>query len=433
MRRWGLIAPFAALHAALFAYDLAHPDRFLRADRADQRMQVIQGLAGAAEQGEAPAYLAAHGILGDWLPQALLYYAGGQSLVIAAQIVLGLASILWVRDIATALGLRESPARWAAALYGLLPHTLVFPHQLASEAIFSPLVVLAFRLGVPALGARAGLVFGLATLVRPVGLLWPFIQALVQGASLRRLAAFLALALAPLALWAGFVFVATGEPSMGRSSHDLGSNLYFRMRYMAAGLPPEDQPPHRARGETKATVGEYLVFVVQYPEKAAAHSARDLAVVFFKSGIERLTVDYLDLFERRSRLQSAEAGWRADVEQRGVLGALPDLLREQPRLMVSSALAAVGFAVVVGLALVGAATWMREAPAGIARRRLLLALFVLYVAATAQAVDRAQSRHRAPAEFALCVLAVAGCSALARRKEKQVRTRPTGLSPSGKA
>ena len=40
-------------------------------------------------------------------------------------------------------------------------------------------------------------------------------------------------------------------------------------------------------------------------------------------------------------------------------------------------------------------------------RTLVLTAFALYILATAQLVDAAQSRHRAPAEFALCLLAVA--------------------------
>ena len=44
----------------------------------------------------------------------------------------------------------------------------------------------------------------------------------------------------------------------------------------------------------------------------------------------------------------------------------------------------------------------------------IVALFPLYVFATALAVDAAQSRHRAPAELALCLLAAAGLPALRR-------------------
>src|SRR5262249_35577761 len=141
-RAWRLVVPLAALHAAMFGYDLAHPDRFLHADRAGERIAAVQGFAQALQTGRLWGYTTSHGIVGDWLPQALLYVAGGAYFVIAVQVLLALASVLWVRDIGLRLGMAEGPARGAALLYALLPHTLVFPHQLASEAIFVPLVVL---------------------------------------------------------------------------------------------------------------------------------------------------------------------------------------------------------------------------------------------------------------------------------------------------
>jgi hypothetical protein len=96
------------------------------------------------------------------------------------------------------------------------------------------------------------------------------------------------------------------------------------------------------------------------------------------------------------------------------------VFRQQPGLIVSSALGAALFVVFMALAVCGA--WSRIRGRGIySREWLLLAAFVVYIFATAQAVDAAHSRHRAPAEFALCILAVAGWLALRRRGEKHVR------------
>lgn len=47
----------------------------------------------------------------------------------------------------------------------------------------------------------------------------------------------------------------------------------------------------------------------------------------------------------------------------------------------------------------------------------MLGAFVLYTIAAAQIMDAVQSRHRAPAEFALSLLAVAGWAALRRKRE----------------
>jgi len=400
-----LIAPLAALHAAMFLYDLAHPDRFLNADRAGERIGSIKGFAQALQGGDVLGYLTSHGIVGDWLPQALLYVAGGQYCVIAAQVLLMLASVLWVRDIGLRLGLREDHAQGAALLYALLPHTLVFPHQLASEAIFVPLVVLSFRL---ASDAGAGLAIGLATLVRPITLLWPLIHVYAK----RKRGAYLALACAPLLLWMSVVLIASGEFSMGRSGHDLGSNLYLRLQRMAAELPASERPPARPAGERRATLGEYVAFSTSHPVLTAKYAVRDMAVMGFKSGIERVVLDYLDLYpEERSELQNAEGGWRSRVVDRGSVAAFMDLARSQPVLVATATLGALAFTLLMLLAVYGAARLARGT------ERLALAAFVVYIFVTVQAVDAAQSRLRAAGEFAICLLALAGWAAVRRKQQ----------------
>jgi hypothetical protein len=217
-------------------------------------------------------------------------------------------------------------------------------------------------------------------------------------------------ALAPLLAWMSFVLVVTGDFSMGRSGHDLGSNLYARMQRMAAALQQAERPAVKPQGQKRVSVAEYLRFVLAHPGAAAAHSARDLVTVTVKSGIERVTLDYLDLFPASRRaLQDSDQGWRADLESQGAARTFLRLLRDQPGLALSSAAGSLLFAGFIALAAVGAFSAAR----GRRRNRalLLLAGFVLYVGVTAQAVDAAQSRHRAPAEFALCVLALAGWSA----------------------
>ena len=409
--RQRLLLAFAAIHAAMFAYDLHHPERFLRADRADERLQSVQSFIAALQSGgDLASFFASHGVPGDWLPQALLYLAGGPLLVIAAQIALALASILCVWRIGKAIGLGERGALASAALYGALPHTLVFPHQLASEAIFVPLVVFGFALAV---GARSGLAFGLASLIRPVTLLWPPVHlAFFAGRTWRKTLVFMALALAPMIAWTAFIHAQTGEVSMGRSGHDLGHNLYERVQRMGASLPQEERPRIMPLGYTTLSIREYLRFVAHHPAAAAAHSARDLATLGVKSGVERLTIDYLDLFPSSRALQDSASGWRAQVEQKGFATALLGLWRAQSGLLTVSALAALLFVAFMALAVCG--SWSKDPG------RWLLVGFVVYIFFTAQAVDAAQSRHRAPAEFALCLLAVAGWQRLRAWKGERI-------------
>jgi len=397
-----LVAPLAALHAAMFVYDLRHPERFLNADRALERIEVVQGFA---QTGDLVPYLASHGIVGDWLPHALLYLAGGQYLVIAVQLVLALLSVLWVYRIGLRLDLPERSAAAAALVYALLPHSLVYPHQVASEALFVPLVILSFRL---APGAGSGLAIGLATLIRPITALWPFVI-FVLGKTRPR--AYLALALAPLLLWMSFMLVATGEFSMGRSGHDLGSNLYLRLQRLGADVPEAERPPQRPAGQTRATVREYLSFVAAHPLVTAKYFTRDMGVMGFKSGVERLVLDYFDFYpEKRHELQAADGGWRSRVD-RGGAQALVELARGQAGLVGVAGLGAVAFTALMLLGVYGAACWARTPER------------VLYVFAASQAADAAQSRLRACAEFAICILAVAGWSALRARQPARVRVK----------
>jgi hypothetical protein len=397
-----LLVFFGILHGLLLLFDLAHPQRFLYADRAQERFEAMGAFALAWRDGQGIQFLSTHGIPGDWLPHAVLYLAGGQFLIIAVQVALVLAAIAGVQVIARRMGLGEGPAAAAALVYGLLPHTLVFPHQLASEALFGPLVVFGFA---GALGARTGLAMGLATLVRPVTLLWPFIHALFSRAGNR--AAYLLAAILPLLAWMTFMWATTGEFSQGKSSHDLGHNLYQRIHRMSANLPEAERPAPRPPGQTTVSLGEYLRFVAQHPKEAVMHGVRDVATLGVKSGIERLALDYLDLFpESRASLQDSDEGWRARMERAGMLAAVRDMLRERPGMMLVSGFGALLFCVFMILSIIGATE----------RRYLTLTLFVVYIFLTAQAIDAAQSRHRAPAEFALCVLAVAGWLRLRHRK-----------------
>lgn len=416
---------FVLLHLAMYGYDLRHPERFLNADRADERLASIRGFLDSLHAGgDLHAYLATHGIVGDWLPHALLYLAGGQYLVIAVQVLLVLASLLCVRELGVRLGLGERRANAAMLLYGLLPHTLVLPHTLSPEGFSVPLVVIGFALALRGMDAasqgRAGLPIGLATLVRPVTMLWPLVHAALVPASIRARAAYLLVALAPLALWVAFIYSATGQISTGPSSHDLAYNLNLRAQRIAETLPPGERPAAEP-GRRTLTVGEYLQFASAHPRATLAHNARDMLVFGLKSGVERLVLDYLELFpEQRKALQDSDGGWRAQVDTHGWGPALLSLYRANPGLVTLTAASAALFALLMALAVLGAFCALRQTqPAQLRRLRLLLVAFVLYVLATAQVVDAVQSRHRAPAEFALCLLAVAGWSALMRMKARR--------------
>lgn len=448
MAGFALVARLALLHLVMLVYDGLHPESFLNADRAEHRSRMIAGFRDTLlGEGDLVAYVTSHGIVGDWLPHALLHLAGGPPLIIGVQVLLTLASVLWVREIGLRAGLAARPAGLAALLYGLLPHTLVFPHQLATEALFVPLVVWGFVLTARSLDRRAarhgrataedshaaalagrsggrfaaaGLAIGMATLLRPVTMLWSPVQALLMPISWPRRCVFVAIGLAPLMLWMSFMFATTGRFTMGASDHDLGHNLYQRVERMSPRPANADFPP----GTESLSVGQYLGWSIQNPDRFLAHSARDTLTLGVKSGVERFVLDYLSLFPEARSLQESNTGWRAMLEREGPVAALRSLLAGNALPTLIALAGALAFACLMLLALLGAWDWLRGTGASpgttptMQALRLLCIAFVLYVLATAQVVDAAQSRHRAPAEFALCLLAMAGWTRWKLRRER---------------
>jgi 4-amino-4-deoxy-L-arabinose transferase-like glycosyltransferase len=153
------------------------------------------------------------GVLGQWAPlydgllAGLFRLTGPDPLAARAlQVVLSTATIAGVYALAAAAGSRRA-ARIAAALCAFDPSLIAFSHYLFSETLFLALLVAAacalFVGRTPRSRPRlvaAGLLFGLATLTRSVGLYFLPLWALVEALRGRRREAADALAVLALTL-----------------------------------------------------------------------------------------------------------------------------------------------------------------------------------------------------------------------------------------
>lgn len=429
------LAYVAGLHAALLLFDALHPAAFLNCDRCAMRIEagasLGQALSGRGSLAEA---LNGYGVAGDYLLQAALLHLAGRFAVIGVQVLLMLAAVWGVFRIGRSVGLSPGASVTAALIYAHLPHTLVFPHQLAAEAVADPLVVLGFAAAATGLrrgGADlarltlGGLLLGLAAFVRPVLLLWPLAQApifLRAGVRPGRAAAFVAAAWAPVITFMLVMLALTGSVGMGASLQDAPHNLYERTRQMMKAAAPPAQAHVQARWLDTAprdrwgptlSVNQYAQIAATNPGPYLAYLAQDAAVFAFKSGVEKLTVDYLDgLGGEKSAFTSKESGWRLQAARLGPVGGALFILQRSPWLLVSSGLGVLAMALLDLLALLGAVVVIRQRgpPAVLSMRMAVLAL-PAYVFAFSQVVDMMQSRHRAPADFALVLLAMLGGAA----------------------
>lgn len=435
---------FLAVHAVMAAaVDSIDPDVFLRADRAHERLRVLQGLLDVGSMPHFIQYLASHGVVGDYAVHAGLYGGGGRYAVIFVQVGLAILSGLAVSRLAILLGLSRGMAALAMAVYLSLPHTLVFPHQLVTEALHVPLFVIsnwALAEGLhsarPSMLRWSALLLGIATLIRPITLLWPFAaSAAVAGARRPRDAVMYGcIALAPVALWMMFVWSQTGRFGLGESDHSMTRNLYERVARITAAMPRADSEAARAAyldvSDRKLGPIAYFRFSAEHPLPALEHLLRDASVFFGKSGVERITLDYFAIAADSREVQSPTDGWRRQLELHGVAHTVSYLWAKFGAVLIVSIAGAAFIMGLTFLALVAVVHSLRRGrKADRAERGLILILagVVLYTLLFSQVLNAMQSRQRAPAEFALVLLAAYTCARFARRSS--VRSLRPGAAP----
>jgi hypothetical protein len=427
-KRWlyWLLLCFAAVHGLLLILDARYPYVFLRGDRAVTRMAAIEGLRQLGGWHAIVAYLGTHGNIGDYAPQAVIYLVGGKFTLVISQVGLMLLSGICVFRLARLCELSARASCLATALYLGSPHSLVLPHQLCSEGLFVPLVAIstwatseAVRRSNRLALSCSGLLAGIMTLIRPVILLWPVVVTL----GLRRHGAraapqvFAAAAYVPILAWMVFVWQETGTPGMGDSDHSLALNLHDRVEAIAATLPPDETRAITTRylqQRNAITTLNYFSFATHYPLPFLIYAARDAEVLLFKSGIERITVDYFANDQQVKILQTRNgSGWRQYWDKYGAIAAIHYGWRVLGVTFLISALAAAVQVALILLAVVGAMRVVglirqHAAPEASKLAGFLVLVLPVYILIFSQLADANQSRHRAPAEFALAILATHG-------------------------
>ncbi|MEP7311787.1 MAG: hypothetical protein ABI859_04350 [Pseudomonadota bacterium] len=431
---WLVAGIVGAAHLVLLILDTVYGAGFFRADRAQQRFHAMQAVLSAGnEPGALLNALVSNGNIGDYGLQAALYAAAGPLGVTLIQTLLAVPAVLCVVYIAQRATGSRHIALAAGLLYGLLPQSLAFPHQLLSEAVANPLLIFGTAALVRALSAgsrwqhwlQGGLLMGLAGLVRPALVLLPLVSATLLVLLQRRhldyakLCAFIVAGFLPCVLWGSFMLSQTGKFGFGESNQDLGINFSQSTAKVlldagvarADGGAPDWLP-------LRLSLGEYVGFVRRYPAGFANLYFKNAVVLLSDSGIGRLYVDLLGFgAEARLKLQDPLTGWRAQLTNHGPMAMLRQGLIDAPGTIIAGVLGAGAFAFVnVGLALAywwlllrrRSPLWRAEGP--LTQRWIIAFLLVLplYVLATSQVVAYAPSRLRSQGEFAWAVLACIG-------------------------
>jgi hypothetical protein len=431
----------AFVQGLMFLYDMAHPNLFMHADRAADRMTAIEHLVsffqGAVALQELLTYRgAALGVPGEYLIQGVIFYFGGQYAVIVFQILLFIASIGALYHLALLVTHSRGMSVAAALIYAHLPYGVVYPHMVWSESLFNPLVLISFYfVARSAIGqpnwpsiSLAALFLGLATLVRPHTMLWAVVVVTVFWfcqVQVRRIAGYLAIFAVVLAIWPSFVWSQTGNFTLGNSSH-VFRDLSIRLKKMIEVLPPGQQQaaverylPARASEDEvwSDLLSRYVSFAMTHPWLFIRTSAQEVFIFVTQSGIERFTIDYLELAGAdRTVIQNPECGWRKKLAAEGFIATALMFMRDHGDILIASLIGAVAMLFLWGLAGLGAISAFAGRPVYLgAKERIMvlsMAVFPIYVFLPGQLFHYAPARYRTPAEFCLAVLAVIGWQAM---------------------
>ena len=266
----------------------------------------------------------------------------------------------------------------------------------------------------------------LATLVRgwvlPLGLV--FVAAYwLRLRAWRLVAMYVVIVGSIIAIWPTLRWATTGEFAMARSevssAGHIAYNLNERLRMMIQTLPDDVKAAAESRyvpADPHTTVSSALSrftgFAVTHPIPFIRGLNQDLFVYIAQSGIERVTVDYLELTgTARDEIQKRHEGWRLMLYERGILETIRYFM---------------GFGWVFALSIIGviatlvfwifaalgtfAAVDIMPREVGLPRALILLSLagFACFAFLPGLLLLFPQVRYRSPAEFGLSILAVLG-------------------------
>lgn len=427
---------YFALHAALFAFDLQHPEAFLRGDRAGPRLELVQQAQQAGAGGLGQLFLTT-GLPGDYIVFVPFYGPFGPYGVILAQLLAGALTLLITAGLAITLGASARTATAAGILYCLLPGALMDPHLLVTETFFT--TAFAGALWALAHAARTGSnrgvwlgmgLLALSAFIRPQALPLGLVAAVplfVISRPLRRdavLAPLLWLLVFP-GTWLLWRYLQVGEFGLGPSMFDIGINLKIRADRMAlitpipGWVPMDWTSPNPAR----MTAAAFLDLGLHYPRALLSTLASDLMNFVANPGANALFGIYLQYYTPSSDVFF----WKHTIDS----GGLPAVIREvfgnssNGRLALVFVLTGVLQALAVGGAVLGTIHVL------VRRETLSAASVVILVCLAESAVvfvaGIVRWTHRAPLEPVIAALAVIGLAwAIGRIRPHPAATLNTG-------
>ncbi len=423
-----LAASYLIGHALLyFGNEATRNVAFLMGDRSGGRLETLLEVSDLMKETPASTLFLAYGNPGDFLFHLLPWLWGEIAGVVIAQVLVGLLGVLACYGLARRCFGSIGLAFMAAVVYAIFPGRLLHPHVVSTEAFFTPLLVGHVALLVHALASGrnsngallgAGVLAGLAAILRPAFVLFPLIEmALLLGfrsTSWRKMA-LCAVPSLVLGLAIPLTSVAMGGPfGWGVSSHSLEANLHDRAKRIAqhSGASLE-LPPGR---NDVLGPGAFAAFAVRHPGATLRTIAADAPTWTMNLGVNAFMGRYLEIYQLpRSRSHLAR---RSD--ETGPLAAIFETARNWPGAFWWNVPLTISWILLCIAAVAGVIRVRRQ---GLMEIGLWLCLVTLpvYMIASSHAANVLRWSHRSPIEF-IVVLFGFWVIAASRHREESTPT-----------
>ena len=428
---------FVVVHGAIFIHGVLNADSFLAGDRAAGRLETINYVfshpstdltypvltlePGAESNSTILSRIFESGNPGDYIIQGLLFSVGDRHLVVTFQLLLTFISIYCVYFFVIILRRSPAYAMAGAVIYTLLPGNLIIPHELASESLFTPIVVIGFfmliyyvekkpRTWVLATGL---LLLTAANFVRPQLGLYPFVLIVIFAACYhqqwkRHVALILVISFSIPAGWGLYSFSNTGNFNSGGKNHGPGIAFYKTAKRMSTNGDYPFDPTAYPSG--KMSVKEIAAEVIKHPFPFLKLKTTEALVLIINPGTYSVAAHHFNLLAGAGDT----AFWKELRDREGITGMALEIFRRGPALIAVIFAGTLVWCLILLGTLIGGITFLRERISTTASKAILVS-YLFYGLIIVLVSSETRWTHRNPVEFVIVILFITGLQKLQQR------------------
>ena len=428
---------FVVVHSAIFIHGALNADAFLAGDRAVGRLETINYVFShpstdqtypvsilepdAGSDSTILSRIFESGNPGDYLLQGLLLSVGDRHLVVTFQLLLTIISIYCVYFFVIILSRSPSYAMAGAVIYMLLPGNLIIPHELASESLFTPIVVVGFFMLIYYVEKKprtwvlaSGLLFlTAANFVRPQLSLYPFVLLVIFAACYHQrwkshVVLILTICFSIPACWGLYSYSHTGNFSPGGKNHGPGIAFYKTVERMSVNGDFSFDPSAYPSG--KMSITELAAVVIEHPIPFLKLKATEALVLIINPGTYSLAAHHFNLLAGARDT----AFWKQLRDREGITGMVLEIFRRGPVLIAVIFAGTLLWCLILLGTLIGGIAFLRERISNTASKAILVS-YLFYGLIIVLVSSEIRWTHRNPVEFVIIILFVIGLQKLNQR------------------